>query len=77
MKQLQQIVGYFLYYGRSIDLTIIITLNTLATQQSAPTENTDQDVKHFLGYCATHPDAKMSFFIRNDPTSPFRRVVYE
>ena len=52
----------FLYYGRTIDLTIIKTLNTLATQQSAPTENTDQDVKHFLGYCATHPDAKIRFF---------------
>ena len=45
-----------------IDLTIIKTLNTLATQQSAPIENTDQDVKHFLGYCATHTDAKIRFF---------------
>ena len=34
----------------------------MATQQSAPTENTDQDVKHFLDYCATHPDAKIRFF---------------
>ena len=35
---------------------------TLATQQSAPTENTDQDVKQFLDYCATHPDSKIRFF---------------
>ena len=34
----------------------------MATQQPAPTENTDQDVKHFLGYFATHPDAKIRFF---------------
>ena len=59
---MQQIVGYFLYYGRAIGLTVIKTLNTFTTQQSAPTENTDQDVKHFLDYCATHPDAKIHFF---------------
>ena len=46
-----------------IELTIIKTLNTLATQKSAPTENTDQDVKHFLDYCTTHPDAKKQFFV--------------
>ena len=59
MKRIQQIVGYFLYYGWVIDITIIKTLNILVTQQSAPTENTDQDVKHFLDYYATHPDAKI------------------
>ena len=38
-KRIQQIVGSFLFYTRAIDLTIIKTLNTLGTQQSAPTEN--------------------------------------
>ena len=61
-KRIQQIVGPFLYYGQAIDLTIIKTLNTLVTQQSAQTENTDQDVKHFLNYYATHPDAKIRLF---------------
>ena len=61
-KRIQQIVGYFLYYGRAIDLNTIKTLNTLATQQSTTTENTEQDVKHFLDYCATHPDSKKRFF---------------
>ena len=45
----------------AIDLSIIKILNTLATQQSAPIENTDQDVKHFLDYCATHHNAKIRF----------------
>ena len=50
-------------YNRSQDeLSTIKTLNTLATQQSAPTENTNQDVKKFLDYCATYPDAKIIFF---------------
>ena len=45
-----------------IDLTIIKTLNKLAMQKSALTEKTDQDVKRFLYYCATHPDSKIIFF---------------
>ena len=61
-KRIQRIVGSFLYYGREIDLTIIKTLNRLGTQQSTPTKNTDEDVAHFLDYCATHPDAKIRFF---------------
>ena len=61
-KHIKQIVGYFLYYGRTIHLTIINTLNTLVTQQSAPIENTNQDIKHFINYCATHPNAKIRFF---------------
>ena len=62
MKRIQHIVGSFLYYRQAIQLTIIKTLNTLSTQQSTPTENTNQDVKKFLNYCATHPDAKIIFF---------------
>ena len=38
--RIQKIIGSFLYYGRAIDLTIIKALNTLATQQSAPTTQT-------------------------------------
>ena len=60
-KRIQQIVVSLLYYGRAINLTIIKTLNTLVTQQYAPTENTNQDVEYFLDYCATHPDAKIIF----------------
>ena len=61
-KRIQRILGSFIYYGRAIDLTIIKTLNTLGTQKSAPTKNTNEDVAHFLDYCATHPDAKTRFF---------------
>ena len=62
--------GYQTHYNQ--------TINTLTTHQFSPTENINQDVKHFLDYCATHPDAKIRFFcIRNDPTSPLRRVINE
>ena len=39
-KKVQQISGTFLYYGLAIDPTILPALNEIATQQSAPTENT-------------------------------------
>ena len=40
IKKVQQISGTFLYYGLAIDPTILPALNEIATQQSAPTENT-------------------------------------
>ena len=61
-KRTQQIGVSSLYYGQAINLTITKTLNSSATQQSAPTENTEQDVKPFLHYYATHLDSKIRFF---------------
>ena len=65
ITQIQQIVGSFLHYGRAIDITILKALNTLATQQAKPTVTTEKHVKQFLGYCATHPDAKITYFASN------------
>ena len=59
IKRIQKIIRSFLYYGRAIDTTIVKALSTLATKQAKATENTDLLVKHFLDYCATHPDAKI------------------
>jgi hypothetical protein len=39
-KQIQQVVGSFLYYARAVDVTILMALSDIATQQAAPTENT-------------------------------------
>jgi hypothetical protein len=38
-KNIQQIVGSFLYYARAVDPTILMALSNIATQQSAPTVN--------------------------------------
>jgi hypothetical protein len=38
-KPIQQIVGSFLYYARAVDLTILMALSEIASQQAAPTEN--------------------------------------
>ena len=61
IKKLQQVIGAFLWYGRITDLTMLHTLNSLATAQTKGTEETLKAMKHFLEYCATHPDATIRF----------------
>ncbi len=39
-KQIQRIVGSFLYYTQAVDPTILMALSDIATQQTAPMENT-------------------------------------
>ena len=60
-KEIQQIVGTFLYYALTIDLTMLVALGSIASQQNAPTERTMTEVTWFLDYCATHPDAKIRY----------------
>lgn len=58
---IQRIIGIFLYYGIAIDLTMLVALGTLATQQSKPTQSLWDDITWFLNYAASHPDAKLCF----------------
>ena len=37
-KIIQKIIGIFLYYGIAMDLTMLVALGTLASQQETPTE---------------------------------------
>ena len=47
IKQLQQVIGRFLFYGRVTDYTMLHALNSLATAQSSGTQNTKQAMLHF------------------------------
>jgi hypothetical protein len=60
-KYIQQVVGSLLYYARAIDITILLALNEIASQQTKPTEQTRQRVKQLLDYVATHPTAVVRF----------------
>ena len=64
---IQQIIGIFLYYGFALELTMLVALVTLATQQSKPTEPLWNDITWFLNYAASHPHAKFFFSLRHDP----------
>ena len=55
-KRIQEIVGVLLYYGRSLDITIIVDLIAIAARQNAPTEQTANDVVQLLDYIASHPN---------------------
>ncbi len=56
-KRIQQTVHSFLYYAQAVNLTILMALLEIASQQAAPTENTMERVNQFLDYMWTHPDA--------------------
>ena len=58
---IQRIIKIFLYYGMALDLTMLVALVTLATQQSKPTESLWKDITWFLNYAASHPDTKNCF----------------
>ena len=60
-KFIQQVIGTLLYYGRAVDATILVALSSLASAQSAPTEDTMQQTRHLLDYVATHPNAIISY----------------
>ena len=60
-QRVQSIIGTFLYYARAVDETMLKALNTLGTQQAAPTERTLAAVVKFMNYAATHPDAKVQY----------------
>eukprot|EP00804_Cyclotella_cryptica_P007932 CCRYP_019848-RA/>CCRYP_019848-RA protein AED:0.05 eAED:-0.05 QI:0/-1/0/1/-1/1/1/0/1335 len=61
VTRIQQIVGAILYYARCVDLTILMTLSTIAHEQARATERTNLSVTQLLDYCVTHPDATIRF----------------
>ena len=60
-KLIQRIIGTFLYYGLALDLTMLVALGSLATQQANPTTTTWDDIVLFLNYCATNPNATIRY----------------
>ena len=60
-KYIQQVIGTLLYYGRTVDATILFALSSFASAQATPTEDTMQQTHHLLDYVATHPDVILSY----------------
>ena len=52
----QQVVGKFLYYVRAVDPTILVALNTIASQQLKSTLETAKNMVQLLNYAATCPE---------------------
>ncbi len=61
-KLLQQIIGYYLYYGRAIDNTILPSLGSISTSLNTSTwKELSSRVKWLLDYIATHPEPKIEY----------------
>ena len=58
---IQEVIGVFLYYARTVDPTMLAPLNKLASRQARPTEKLLREVHHFLQYAATWPSAELVF----------------
>ena len=54
---IQRVIGSILYYVRAVDLTVLMVLSTITSEQAHGTENTIRKTKQILDYLATHTDA--------------------
>ena len=61
IKQVQKIVGSILYYARAVDMTVLMALSTIASEQTKGTERTLEKAYQVLDYLATHPNAVVRF----------------
>ena len=62
IKQLQKIVGTFLFYSRAVDPTKFTALSIIATEQTQGTQTTKVKAEHFLTYAATHPNTTIKCY---------------
>jgi hypothetical protein len=63
VNKFQQLMGTLLYYARSVDQTLIMPINVLASEQSKATEVTANKVMKLLNYCNTHPETKIRYHV--------------
>jgi hypothetical protein len=61
IKAVQRIVGSILYYARAVDMTVLMALSMIASEQTKGTECTMEKALQLLDYLATHPNAKVLF----------------
>ena len=61
-KIVQKFVGLFQYYARTLDITILSVISSVATNMTtAKQKDLDFRIKQFLNYAGTHPDAKIRY----------------
>ncbi len=61
IKQVQKIVGSILYYAIAVDMTVLMALSSIASEQTKGTERTLEKAYQVLDYLASHPDAVVRF----------------
>jgi len=65
IKRIQQIVGTIMYYARAVDLTTLVALSSIASEQSVATKAMEQCITQLLNYLYTHKDATLQYVASN------------
>ena len=60
-KRIQEIVGSLLFYARGVDITLLPTVNLLASLQSSPTQLVQDIADRLLRYCARYPNNELVY----------------
>lgn len=63
-KELLETTGKFLYYAKTVDDSMLYTLNCLSKQDRG-TKQTKAALKHFLDYCYNNPNA-VKLYVASD-----------
>ena len=61
IKQVQEIVGAFIWYGQACDPTLTAALSAIASRQTKGTEAVMAACHQLLDYLATHPNAAIRY----------------
>ena len=61
-KYIQSVTGSHLYYGRTIDYTILPALNEIASEQASPTHKMQEKAQRLMDYVHTHPNAFIRYY---------------
>jgi hypothetical protein len=61
VTHLQQLGGSILYYACTVDPTLIMPVNVLASEQTKSTAATADKIIKLLNYCTTHPEDTLRY----------------
>ncbi len=61
IKRIQQIIGTIMYYARAVDLTTLVALSSIASEQTSATADTEKRVQQLLDYLYTHKDDTLRY----------------
>ena len=61
IRKIQQIVSSILYYARAVDMTVLVALSSIASEQMRATEKTQKRCVQLLDYLASNSEAKVRY----------------
>ncbi len=59
IKYIQRVIVSILFYARAVDLTMLMALSSIVSEQSKGTDSTMKKCKQLLDYLASHPNASI------------------